>query len=134
MAGTWLAFDFCSAKTLHQKGALLLRMQVGGPGNNVEHLLVAVDVPSLAVTIDWTWLLHLSNPCSILPGAELEGLGRKKRQEEKKKQWNTLPGKNKKKREIKIGKRMGRKWSELVLGRIVLGICNFSGTVPIYFS
>lgn len=54
MAGTWLAFDFCSAKTLHQEGALVLQMQVGGPRGNVEHLPVAVDVPSLAVTIDWT--------------------------------------------------------------------------------
>lgn len=54
MAGPWVAFDFCSAKTFHQEGALVPRVRVGGPRDNVKHLLVAMDVPSLAVTIDWT--------------------------------------------------------------------------------
>ena len=46
-------------------------MLVGGPRDNGTQSLVEIYLRSLTATIDLTWLLHLSNPCSILPWAEL---------------------------------------------------------------
>lgn len=46
-------------------------MLVGGPRDNAEHSFVEIYLHSLTVAIDLTLLLHLSNPCSILPWAEL---------------------------------------------------------------
>lgn len=54
-------------------------MWVGAPRDSAEHLLVEIYLCSLTVTIDLTLLLHLPNPCSILPWAELEGLNRKRK-------------------------------------------------------
>ena len=42
-------------------------MSVGGPKDDGAHSLAEIYLRSLTATIDLTWLLHLSNPCSILP-------------------------------------------------------------------